>query len=260
MTIHFRDEGEGRPLVLLHGLGASSRVFDPLHDALPHRRVISVDLPRTAKSGHWASSTPHDVAAGLLDFLSSRGVEAFELFGHSFGGLVALHAAAEAPARIRRLVVASAPATGVPAEFKMLLANPLMDTTMRWFGRLPPWRPAMRGYLAMIWGQARPAEHHLALYEEAVRAPGFTAGMLEALRAVSEFRLPVETLRAAPFEKLCLWGERDRLVSPVEGERLARAIGARLIVWPEVGHCVPEESPARLVEVLDQPRENQSST
>lgn len=261
MTIHYRDEGTGRPLVLLHGLGASSRIFDPIHAALPHRRVISLDLPRMARSGHWAASTPHEIAAALLGFLDSRGVAEFELFGHSFGGLVALHAAAEAPSRVLRLVVASAPATGVPAEFKMLLSNPLVDVTMGWFGKLPVWRPAMRGYLSMIWGDVgKLDEHHLTVYEEAVRAPGFNAGMLEALRAVSDYRLPVETLRAAPFEKLCVWGEKDRLVSPIDGERLALAIGARLLVLPGVGHCVPEESPAQLVELLGEAQANHSST
>ncbi|MDP1824964.1 MAG: alpha/beta hydrolase [Archangium sp.] len=251
MTPHFRDEGEGSPIVLLHGLGASARVFDPLFEKRVYRRLISVDLPRTARSGHWASSTPEHISAALLDFLDTRKVKAFELFGHSFGGLVALHLAATTPSRVTKLTVASTPALGVPPEFKLLLANPLADMTMGWFGKMPIWRPALKSYLQMIWGpSANLNDEHLALYEEALGAPGFSEGMLEALRAVAAFRTPVEALRSATFEKRVLWGEKDRLVSVVQGEQLALSIGAKLTVLHDVGHCLPEEAPEALHEFL----------
>ncbi len=251
MSLHFRDEGDGTPIVLLHGLGASGRVFDPLFEKRVARRLISVDLPRTARSGHWASSTPEHIAKALLEFLDKRKVTGFELFGHSFGGLVALHIAATSPGRVKKLSVASTPALGVPAEFKQLLANPLADLTMGWFGRMPIWRPALKSYLQMIWGpSAKLSDAHLELYEEALGAPGFSEGMLEALRAVTNFRVPVATLLALKLEKRVLWGEKDRLVSVVQGEQLARSIGATLTVLPGVGHCVPEEAPDQLLGFL----------
>lgn len=251
MTMSFRDEGEGAPLVLLHGLGASGRVFDPLFEKRGERRLISLDLPRTARSGHWASSTPEQISAALLDFLDQRKVRQFELFGHSFGGIVALHLGATSPGRLTRLTVASTPAMGLPAEFSLLLQNPLADMTMGWFGRMPVWRPALKSYLQMIWGSsAQLSEAHLALYEEAVGASGFSEGMLEALRAVASFRTPIDALKAAKFEKRVLWGEKDRLVSVVQGERLAIAIGAKLTVLHDVGHCLPEEAPDALAALL----------
>ncbi len=251
MTLHFRDEGEGRPLVLLHGLGASSRVFDPLFSRMKGRRLISLDFPRTARSGRWSASTPPELTGELLKFLESRHVTSFELFGHSFGGLVALQLASVVPQRVTRLTVASAPAMGVPPQFKLLLANPLADLSMGWFGKLPVWRPALRAYLSMIWGDSSQlTDAQLALYEEAVTAPGFSEGMLEALRAVGNFQLPVAALRNAPFEKQLLWGEKDRLVHPVQGEQLASAIGGKLSVWRDIGHCLPEESPEGLLAAL----------
>ena len=238
-------------MVLLHGLGASGRVFDPLYDRRGDRRLISVDLPRTARSGHWASSTPEHIGAALLAFLDSRQVDRFGLFGHSFGGLVALHVAANAPDRILKLTVASTPALGLPAELKLLLANPLADLAMGWFGRMPVWRPALRQYLQMIWGDSAKADDgHLSLYEEALSAPGFSEGMLEALRSVSNFRTPVVPLAQATFEKHVVWGEKDRLISAVQGEQLARSIKAQLTVLVGVGHCVPEEQPDALYQLL----------
>ncbi len=251
MTMSFRDEGEGTPIVLLHGLGASGRVFDPLFEKRGKRRLISLDLPRTARSGHWASSTPEHISSALLEFLDKRKVRELELFGHSFGGIVALHLAATSPSRVTRLTVASTPAMGLPPELALLLSNPLADMTMGWFGRMPVWRPALKSYLQMIWGSsAQLSDAHLALYEEAVGATGFSEGMLEALRAVSSFRTPLDALKAAKFDKQVVWGEKDRLVSVVQGERLAIAIGARLTVLRDVGHCLPEEAPDALLQLL----------
>lgn len=251
MTLYFRDEGEGTPIVLLHGLGASGRVFDALFERRAGRRLITVDLPRTARSGNWAASTPEHITSALLQFLDSRRVDRFELFGHSFGGLVALHLAALAPSRVERLTVASTPALGVPPEFKLLLSNPLTDFTIGFFNSMPAWKPALRAYLQLIWGKRSTlSDAQLELYAEAIRAPGFRLGMLEALRAVTVFKLPLEQLRAAPFEKNVLWGEQDPLVSVVQGEQLARAISGKLVVLQGVGHCLPEEAPEALQAAL----------
>jgi pimeloyl-ACP methyl ester carboxylesterase len=236
---------------LLHGLGASGRVFDLLFEKRGKRRLICVDLPRTARSGHWASSTPEHISVALLEFLASRKVGSFELFGHSFGGLVALHLAATFPDRVLKLTVASTPALGVPPELKLLLSNPLADMTMGWFGQMPVWRPALKAYLQMIWGpSANLNDEHLDLYQEALGARGFSEGMLEALRAVGAFRTPVAQLLAGKFEKQVIWGEKDRLVSVVQGEQLALSIGAKLTVLHDVGHCLPEEAPEALREAL----------
>lgn len=239
--------------MLLHGLGASSRVFDHLFEPAVRgrRRLISVDLPNTARSRSWARSTPNDIAVELLRWLDGKRVSAFELFGHSFGGLVALQLSALAPGRVQGLTVASAPAMGLPGEFKLLLANPAADMAMSWFGRMPVFRPMLRGYLSAIWGDPRKlTDEHLDWYEEALRAPGFSESMLEALRAVGAFMLPHAELRATSFPKHVVWGEKDRLVPNFHGEQLATAIGAKLEVLDDVGHCVPEEAPERLVKLV----------
>lgn len=253
MSLHVRDEGDERPLVLLHGLGASSRVFDHLFDPSVRgkRRLISVDLPNTARSRAWAKATPNDIAVELLRWLDTKRVSAFEVFGHSFGGLVALQLGSMASTRVMGMTVASAPAMGLPSEFKLLLANPAADMAMSWFGRLPVMRPMLRSYLTMIWGGPRKLkDEHLDWYEEALRAPGFSESMLEALRAVGAFMLPHEALRATPFPKHVVWGEKDRLVPNFHGEQLANAIGAKLEVLNDVGHCLPEEAPERLVQLV----------
>ena len=59
-----------------------------------------------------------------------------------------------------------------------------------------------------------------------------------------------EALKHLPLEKRLLWGEHDPLVPAWEGEKLARAIGAELKVFDDVGHAVPEERPDLLAAEL----------
>ena len=251
MPLHFRDEGEGHPVVLVHGLGASSRVFDPLFARRGPRRLIAVDLPRSGRSRRWAESNPEAVGDALVQFLDSRKVERFHLFGHSFGGLVALHAAASHLHRVDGLTVASTPALGLPTELKLLLHNPMLDLGTAWFGRMPVWRPALKRYLQAIWGPRTELKpHHLDLYHEATQAEGFTESMLEALRAVARYRAPLETLADAPFPRRVLWGDKDRLVSVIQGEQLACAMRAEFRVLPDVGHCLPDEHPDAVHEAV----------
>jgi pimeloyl-ACP methyl ester carboxylesterase len=132
-----------------------------------------------------------------------------------------------------------------------LLANPFADAAMNWLGRMPMLKPAMRAYLGLIWGDAKKlAEAHLAIYEDALKADGFNEGMIEALRAVGDFRLPVDALKASRFERRFIWGEKDKLVSPIQGEQLSMAIGGPLRVLHDVGHCVVEEAPEEIISAL----------
>jgi pimeloyl-ACP methyl ester carboxylesterase len=103
INIHVVSEGDGIPLVLLHGYLESLHIWDKFADGLQqHFRIIRMDLPGHGKSGilapvHTMETISESVAA-VLDALS---VEKCVLVGHSMGGYVAL---AFAHAKIDRLL------------------------------------------------------------------------------------------------------------------------------------------------------------
>ncbi len=108
---HRIDRGTGRPLVLLHGGGASAGTWLPVLDQLAaHRRVIAFDIP-----GFGKSPVPPDVEFTMewaLDHLAAELsrlgiVEPVDLVGNSMGGLIALDAAKRG---LARSVVGIAPA------------------------------------------------------------------------------------------------------------------------------------------------------
>ncbi len=253
MKIFCRDEGLGAPVVLVHGLGASSRTFDALI-RLGGYRFLAIDLPNVGGSQSWASGAePRHIATALGDHLTTLGLTRYRLFGHSFGGLVAICLAAERPSAIEGLVIANAPALGLTADAKKTLKQPALDVMSQWLQgvRLPVPRAVVKAYLQWLWGEpGAVTEAAIDASVENAKNPGFLRSMLESMRSIAEFQLPHEALRSAHFSKHVLWGDRDRLVSVIEGERLALAIGADFKVLTGVGHCLPEEAPKAVLEAL----------
>ena len=109
VSINYRCMGQGRDVVLIHGLGASQgfwgpRILLPLARAY---RVTLIDL-----RGHGYSDMPAhgytttDFATDLYHLLDLLHIQQVDLIGHSFGGTVALQAAVLFPERIRSLVLA----------------------------------------------------------------------------------------------------------------------------------------------------------
>ncbi len=248
MSVFHADEGQGAPVVFLHGLMASHRVFDAaVADLSKDHRCLRFDLPRSGKSGAWAPMNPDAVADALKMWLEKAGVRKFTLVGHSFGGVIGLAYALRAPQSIDRLVLMSCPGLGLPLEAGPLLRNPIADFGAQALGRFAMPKPALAAYLRWLAPTAGVmTEERVGHYHQALSADGAWAGMLEATRAIAAWKATYVTLRGAfPIE--VIWGEKDPLVPLIQGERLAMALHAGFTVLPKLGHCVPEESPETLI-------------
>ncbi len=110
INLYFETHGAGRPLILLHGGLGSGEMFGPILPVLTERhQVVAVDL-----QGHGRTADidrPIDIRlmaddiAALIDHL---GLDRPDVVGYSLGGGVALQTAVKYPARVGRLVAASA--------------------------------------------------------------------------------------------------------------------------------------------------------
>ncbi|WP_129633358.1 alpha/beta fold hydrolase [Candidatus Oscillochloris fontis] len=107
--IAYRRHGRGRPLLLIHGWGGSSRYWRGTLETLADQHdVIAIDLPGYGDSpalpGH---TSGRQLAELVLAFADQLGLDQFDLNGHSFSGGVAAYLAARAPQRVRRLVLSN---------------------------------------------------------------------------------------------------------------------------------------------------------
>ncbi len=108
ISIHYRSIGEGRDLVLIHGLGANQGFWNPslLLPLARKYRVTIYDL-----RGHGYSDMPGSgydsatMAEDLCRLLDHLKIGRADLIGHSYGGSVALHTAVMFPERVNSLVL-----------------------------------------------------------------------------------------------------------------------------------------------------------
>jgi 3-oxoadipate enol-lactonase len=109
-TIHFESQGDGPPLVFVHGLGGTSNVWHAQRVTLSrYCRVVALDLPGSGRSDKGRKSYSiegwADDVAGLIDHLNLSGAV---VVGHSMGTVIVQKFAAKYPQKTRAIVLAGA--------------------------------------------------------------------------------------------------------------------------------------------------------
>ena len=104
VTANYRMRGEGECLLLLHGWGVDSRVFDGLmNEFSASYKVVAPDLPGFGTSGDptgvWGVD---EYAAWVLKFMDALHIDRATVLGHSFGGRLAIRIASD-PATAGRI-------------------------------------------------------------------------------------------------------------------------------------------------------------
>jgi pimeloyl-ACP methyl ester carboxylesterase len=246
MGLHYLRRGSGEPLLLLHPLGGSMVVWEPLLERLAAERdVIALDMPGFGASPalmNGADPTPLALAAGVGIFLDSLGVADAHLVGNSLGAWVAIELARAGRAR-SVLGIAPAgfwsrplgPRRGLEPRTLARLALPLLRVLSRSArGR----RLALGG--AVAHPERVPPDAAYRLVRDYARAPAFVRAN-QAMRSAL-----VGELEELSVPVTLAWAEHDRLV-----RRPDRSVpGARMVDLPDCGHIPTWDDPelvARLV-------------
>jgi pimeloyl-ACP methyl ester carboxylesterase len=115
------DEGNGFPLVLVHGFLGSSKMWKPQIDFFKyHFRVITPDLPGFGRSNKAKShNSIQSIANLLLDRLEEKKIDKFHLLGHSMGGMIVQEMVKKSGGKISKLVCYSTGPRGeMPGRFE----------------------------------------------------------------------------------------------------------------------------------------------
>ena len=220
--MHVEVVGSGPRLVLVHGSGGGT--------GWPAQRPLAerFTLVMPTRTGY-----PPNPPLEAIDFeVQARELlEVLEpgdhLFGHSYGGVVALLAAAEAD--VRSLAVAEPPAFGVAIE-SPVVARLVEEMAPLWPSDLEP-EPFLRAFVERLGAGPYSAPSPLTLeLEAAVRA-------LMVERAPWEAEIPFEELAAAPFPKLVMSGAHSEAFDAV-CDVLEERLGAERAVLPGAGHSI----------------------
>jgi len=109
ISVHFQQAGEGPDVVLIHGLTGDLSIWflcQAMASLSKDHRVTAYDLRGHGYSGSTARGyTSEALARDLLRLMDALKIDRAKLVGHSFGGVIALHAAVLEPTRIDALVL-----------------------------------------------------------------------------------------------------------------------------------------------------------
>ena len=254
LHVHYRDEGDpNRPLlVLLHGFGDSFTSWDGWVPELKGRfRLIRLDF-----TGHGLTRAPEGFVlrdnAGLADFVdvfaATLALPKFAVAGNSMGGGVAWQLAVRHPERINALILVDAagfpnekPPAKIPLAFK-ILRYPIGRIILRNIDN----RPLIeQGLKTDVYDQAVITPAFVDRWAEFQRAPGHRA-ILMSINLGAQARATPALLGTIKVATLILHGENDLLIEPASAHKFAAAIpGAKLLLYPQVGHLPQVEIPAR---------------
>jgi 3-oxoadipate enol-lactonase len=241
---YYEETGSGPPLVLVHGLGGSTAMFQKIAGPLAEDfRVIAYDLRGLGRSETPALPYSMDLLTGdLHGLLGLLGLERVVLVGHSLGGAVSLAYAIERPARVAALVGVAA-ASGTPIDQRPHLAA--RAELARTEGMDAIAELHARNGLPEDYRQAHPDD--VAAYK-AIIAGGDPEGYAGHCGVIAALDLSAGLGRiGAPV--LLVQGELDGVVPAAAARATAASIpDCEYVELPGCGHVVPFERPAELVE------------
>jgi pimeloyl-ACP methyl ester carboxylesterase len=265
--VAYTDQGEGPPVLLLHGCPFSSFVWRnviPRLAAAGHRCLAPdlLGLGDTETPPHVDWSLPAQLAM-VVGFLDALGLERVDVVGHDHGGAIAQLIAGEHPERIDRLVLCNAEAydnwpSGDERPFVIATQLPVIGALFRLALSSPR-------TFKLILKEAKAVKNSAVLSDELVagyvranlsdahkraKTARFLAGQLDPANNRCTLDA-VDGLRRFDHPTMLLWGTEDVHFGPEWADRLAADIPGfcRKELLP-TGHLVMEEEPTRFSELL----------
>src|ERR1044072_4466510 len=237
--IHYVEAGSGPTVILLHGLGGSSQVWQFNIAALAEKyHVVVPDQIGFGKSEKPLVNYRIRTYVDFLDqFCKQLGIERASLVGNSMGGWIATAFTAAFPDRVDKLVLGDAAGYRPPKDLD----------TRSFYGLNPTTREGMKVLVAKVF------YNKLFLTDAAIDqaiATRLAAGDGYTINSITESIIRGEdflddAVKTIKRPTLIIWGRQDGLVPLAEGEHFNKDIaGSKLVVFDQCGHMPNVEKPA----------------
>ena len=245
--IAFREQGEGSPVMLIHGIPTNSFMWrDIIPQLATKHRVIAPDLLNYGQSDKPESADVSINAQSRLvvQLMDSLGVRRADVVAHDIGGGVAQLIAVNYPERVRKLVLMDSvcfDSWPIP-EFEPL-QQPGADTAMS----LGDFVSMMRGFMPNgVYNDRAMTNDVIDLYLAPWSTEDGKRAFFRNLRRLNkEYTQSIaDELKNLPHQTLVMWGDKDPFQKPEYAPKLADAIPHAELVWIEdAGHWLIDEKP-----------------
>lgn len=237
-------------LVFVHGVLNDHSVWILQSRYLAHHgwNVLAIDLPGQGRSGGQPPESVQQAAGTVLALLDALGVQQAALAGHSFGSLIALEAAARAPARVSHLAL-------LGTAFPMKVSPALLDASLHAPEKAihmvnvfshstlcPP--PSALGPGTWLYGASRALMRRMLASNPGVNV--FHAGF----KACDDYAGGEQAMAAVRCPTLFVIGRHDQMTPPKAARALAAHARNASLVEVEAGHALMLEAPDEVLFAL----------
>ena len=257
VNVHYRDEGEGFPIVLIHGTAASLHTWDAWTDVLiKTNRVIRMDLPAFGITGpnKNADYSIEAYTTFLHSFLEKLKLEKFHLAGNSLGGNIAWNYTADYPSKVEKLILVDASGLPTnksqPAIFKMA-KTPILNSL---FLYITPRFLIKKNIEEVYEDDSKITDELINRYHKMALRVGNRKAFID--RAKTDFKLDtqvnLEKLKSIQTPTLLIWGAKDLWIPLANGIRMNEIlVNSKLEVLENSGHVPMEENPIESLKLMN---------
>ncbi|MFM0627500.1 alpha/beta fold hydrolase [Paraburkholderia xenovorans] len=252
--VHYVDEGSGELIVMIHGFASSLHTWNRVADELGREyRVIRLDLPPFGVTGPLRSGSGEIETMNLrtyrrfIDtFLQALGISRATFIGNSLGGLIAWDYAVRHREAVERLVLIDS--VGFPMKLPIyigLFNSALVRVSSPWL--LP--EVIVRSAVRNVYGDPRKIDAvTLRRYVEFFHGEDTRTAIGKMVPTLDFKDVDTDVLKTLDVPALVLWGAKDRWIPTAHAaEFTSRIPGAKLVMYPGLGHIPMEEAPERVM-------------
>ena len=252
LGIRYWKIGDGPPLLLIHGLGASAEIWMHNYEAFSRDYTVYVpDVPGFGRSEKpRGPCSMSDLLMGFTgQFMDSLGIERAHLVGQSLGGGMALKTALQCPERVDKLVLVGSAGLGSGVMHALrLMSLPVIGELLS-----RPSRIGARIFFSLaVKDRSVLTRDFLDCYYRLFSLPGAQRMLLATVREIVDMggardhlvRPIMDNLQRLTQPALIIWGRQDRVL-PVRQAHFAHEnlAGSRLVIYDHCGHVVNLERP-----------------
>jgi len=259
VRLYYEVQGEGPPILFIHGFGANLYTYHDLIPALSREhQLFLLDLKGFGKSPKPAGQkySVEDQASLVIQFILQHDLTDLTIVGHSYGGGVALVTALrlieESPHRLRALILIDSAA--YPPEFPTfirILRTPVLGPLV--MSLLSSRRMARSILKLAFYDETKISEETIEKYAAPLDTPGSHNALIETAKQIVPPN--IEEINAG-YKKiqvpvLILWGREDKIIPLKYGERLHEdLVNSKLMIFEKTGHIPQEEKPEEAIKLI----------
>jgi len=246
MPVHYRINGTGTPLVLIHGTGASLHTWEKWTEILDDKfKVISLDMPAFGLTGpNQTGKYSLEYYAQFLDqFLTKIGVDTCHIGGNSLGGAIAWRYTTMYPDKVKKLILLDA--GGYPPENKddepplafQLAKSPIWSKILLTITPKSLFESSMK---EVYHNDDLVTDKLINRYYELYLREGNRQAFVDRVNNI-EYTDPsyIKTITAPT---LIQWGKTDEWIPLANAYKFQKDIvGSKVIVYDNAGHLPMEE-------------------